>query len=195
VASAVRSVGPRAGHRLRGWTAPRNFRCSRPSGSNGFGAGCRHTHGVCAHGFPSVAGATASPSPRPPRWCHGGERRALPAHRKSAPGVARPTSMFQSGENDRCMANDWRLEIHDSDGLAMWTGSDEWIWRPWSIRRTCVSTLISTNPRGFGLLQLRPQLRPLPGRSRVLRPPTEPWSNLKSGWGKGSGNSWRSDGR
>jgi periplasmic glucans biosynthesis protein len=34
-------------------------------------------------------------------------------------GVAPLTSMFQYGENDRRMANDWRPEIHDSDGLSI----------------------------------------------------------------------------
>ena len=45
-------------------------------------------------------------------------------------GVAPLTSMFFYGENDRRGANDWRPEIHDSDGLSMWTGAGEWIWRP-----------------------------------------------------------------
>ncbi|MCW5605526.1 MAG: glucan biosynthesis protein, partial [Burkholderiales bacterium] len=45
-------------------------------------------------------------------------------------GIAPLTSMYQHGENDRRMANDWRPEIHDSDGLALWTGAGEWIWRP-----------------------------------------------------------------
>ena len=31
--------------------------------------------------------------------------------------------MFQCGENDKRKANDWRPEIHDSDGLAMWSGA------------------------------------------------------------------------
>ena len=31
--------------------------------------------------------------------------------------------MYRYGENDRRLANDWRPEIHDFDGLAIWTGS------------------------------------------------------------------------
>ncbi len=38
--------------------------------------------------------------------------------------------MFYYGENDRRAVSDWRPEIHDSDGLSMWTGAGEWIWRP-----------------------------------------------------------------
>src|SRR5690349_19451416 len=40
-------------------------------------------------------------------------------------GIAPLTSMYQCGENDRRMANDWRPEIHDSDGLSLYTGGGE----------------------------------------------------------------------
>jgi len=69
-------------------------------------------------------------------------------------GVAPLTSMYQHGENDTRMANDWRPEIHDSDGLSMWAGSGEWLWRP--LRNPVnlsYSTFTDRNPRGFGLLQ------------------------------------------
>ena len=69
-------------------------------------------------------------------------------------GVAPLTSMYQCGENDRRMANDWRPEIHDSDGLAMLTGNGEWIWRPITNPTTLrVNSYIDKTPRGFGLLQ------------------------------------------
>ena len=68
-------------------------------------------------------------------------------------GVAPLTSMFQYGENDRRMANDWRPEIHDSDGLAMWTGRGEWIWRPLvNPPQLRFNSHGDENPRGFGLL-------------------------------------------
>src|SRR4029078_9586340 len=38
-------------------------------------------------------------------------------------GVAPLTRIVRYGENDRRYASDWRPEIHDSDGLAMWTGA------------------------------------------------------------------------
>src|SRR3546814_8621429 len=49
---------------------------------------------------------------------------------------------------------DWRPEVHDSDGLAMWTGAGERIWRPlnnpdW----IAISSFRDENPRGFGLSQ------------------------------------------
>jgi periplasmic glucans biosynthesis protein len=69
-------------------------------------------------------------------------------------GVAPLTSMFYYGENDRRAVNDWRPEIHDSDGLSMWTGSGEWIWRPLTNpAQLHFNSYADDNPRGFGLLQ------------------------------------------
>ena len=69
-------------------------------------------------------------------------------------GIAPLTSMYQHGENDRRMANDWRPEIHDSDGLALFTGGGEWLWRPLvnplGVR---VNSYFDSDPRGFGLYQ------------------------------------------
>ena len=105
-------------------------------------------------------------------------------------GVAPLTSMFFYGKNDRRGANDWRPEIHDSDGLSMWTGAGEWIWRPLTNpAQLHFSSYIDENPRGFGLLQ----------RDRIFdhyqddgvyydRRPSlwvEPKPGSIGGWGKG----------
>jgi glucans biosynthesis protein len=69
-------------------------------------------------------------------------------------GVAPLTSMFWYGENDPEKAPDWRPEIHDSDGLAIATGSGERIWRPLvDPPRVVTNAFADNNPRGFGLLQ------------------------------------------
>src|SRR5690606_38994608 len=69
-------------------------------------------------------------------------------------GVARLTSMFWYGEYDRPGMVDWRPEIHDSDGLALWTGGGERIWRPLNNpKRVMTSSFVDDDPRGFGLLQ------------------------------------------
>jgi periplasmic glucans biosynthesis protein len=69
-------------------------------------------------------------------------------------GIAPLTSMYQTGENDRRYAYDFRPEIHDSDGLALATGAGEWIWRPLvNPRDLRVNSFYDDNPRGFGLLQ------------------------------------------
>lgn len=69
-------------------------------------------------------------------------------------GVAPLTSMFWYGENNRQQALDWRPEIHDSDGLAIWNGDGERIWRPLNNPSTvCTNSFFTRNPKGFGLLQ------------------------------------------
>jgi glucans biosynthesis protein len=69
-------------------------------------------------------------------------------------GIAPLTSMFFYAKNDRRGANDWRPEIHDSDGLSMLTGAGEWIWRPLTNpAQNHLNSFFDENPRGFGLLQ------------------------------------------
>ena len=67
-------------------------------------------------------------------------------------GVAPLTSMFMSGENQP-PADDFRPEVHDSDGLQIATGT-EWLWRP-LIRPAHPFTTVFAVPqlRGFGLMQ------------------------------------------
>ncbi|QKP78858.1 glucan biosynthesis protein [Methyloligella sp. GL2] len=69
-------------------------------------------------------------------------------------GIAPLTSMFWFSETNRKDGVDWRPEVHDSDGLAMWTGKGERIWRPLNNPATVrTSAFLDENPRGFGLLQ------------------------------------------
>lgn len=69
-------------------------------------------------------------------------------------GLAPLTSMYWYGENERRKAVDWRPEIHDSDGLALWTGRGERIWRPLiDPPHVLVNSYMDTNPKGFGLMQ------------------------------------------
>jgi periplasmic glucans biosynthesis protein len=69
-------------------------------------------------------------------------------------GIAPMSSMFFIGENDHRFSEDFRRELHDSDGLLIHTGTGEWIWRP--LRNPAhveVSTFLDRDIRGFGLLQ------------------------------------------
>jgi periplasmic glucans biosynthesis protein len=76
-------------------------------------------------------------------------RKAIPAV-----GLAPLSSMFFIGKNDRRFSDDFRSELHDSDGLLMHTGAGEWIWRPLSNPvAPAVSAFMDRDPRGFGLLQ------------------------------------------
>jgi len=69
-------------------------------------------------------------------------------------GLAPLTSMFFFGENQRSSSEDYRPEVHDSDGLSIASGTGEWIWRPLvNPRRLLVTSFALTNPAGFGLMQ------------------------------------------
>ncbi|MBZ9557725.1 MULTISPECIES: glucan biosynthesis protein [Modicisalibacter] len=69
-------------------------------------------------------------------------------------GVAPLTSMFLHGENSQGDYDDYRPEVHDSDGLLMHTSTGQWIWRPLSNPPSLnVTQLRDTDPLGFGLMQ------------------------------------------
>lgn len=69
-------------------------------------------------------------------------------------GIAPMSSMFWFSESIKPAAIDWRPEVHDSDGLALWTGAGEYIWRPLNNPDSpSVSSFDDKVPRGFGLLQ------------------------------------------
>ena len=70
-------------------------------------------------------------------------------------GIAPMSSMFWFGENSRRRFDDFRPEVHDSDGLAIRMGSGERIWRPLSNDggRLDFSFFEMAKCDGFGLLQ------------------------------------------
>ena len=68
-------------------------------------------------------------------------------------GIAPLTSMFLAGETQP-MAQDYRPEVHDSDGLQVASGTGEWMWRPLTHPRgTFVTSFSLPSLRGFGLMQ------------------------------------------
>lgn len=102
-------------------------------------------------------------------------------------GIAPLTSMFQFGENDRRVANDWRPEIHDTDGLQLWTGSGEWIWRPLvnppGLR---VNSFVDHDPRGFGLMQRDRNFDHYQDDGVFYDKRPSVWVEPKGGWGDGA---------
>jgi glucans biosynthesis protein len=69
-------------------------------------------------------------------------------------GIAPLTSMYLYGEDKPRPPNDWRPEVHDSDGLLMRSSRSEWMWRPLgNPEKLRVSYFEFDNPQGFGLLQ------------------------------------------
>jgi glucans biosynthesis protein len=102
-------------------------------------------------------------------------------------GIAPMTSMFQHAENDRRHNDDFRPEVHDSDGLALWTGAGERIWRPLvnpaSLR---VNSFLDDNPRGFGLLQRDREFNDYQDAGAYYHKRPSLWVEPLDAWGKGA---------
>lgn len=102
-------------------------------------------------------------------------------------GIAPLTSMYLHGENDSRMAYDWRPEIHDSDGLAMHTGQNNWIWRPLSNPRNLqFNAYQDQNPKGFGLIQRDRKFDHYQDDGVFYEKRPSLWIEPTSNWGKGS---------
>ncbi len=101
-------------------------------------------------------------------------------------GIAPLTSMYWFSEKSKPTAIDWRPEIHDSDGLALWTGTGERIWRPLNNPpRIITSSFADERPKGFGLLQRdRTFDHYLDGVYYDRRPSL--WIEPQGDWGKGA---------
>lgn len=101
-------------------------------------------------------------------------------------GIAPLTSMFLFGPNQQSSKRNFRPAIHDSNGLAIHTGSGEWLWRPLNNPQNVeVSSFQVDNPKGFGLLQRGRNFANFEDlKDRYdLRPSA--WIEPRGNWGKG----------
>jgi len=85
------------------------------------------------------------------------EAQKVPYEPLKTVGLAPLTSMFWFGENTEGKPDDYRTEVHDTDGLLVQLENGETVWRPLSnpprhhlIRH---SVFKADNPKAFGLLQ------------------------------------------
>jgi len=102
-------------------------------------------------------------------------------------GVAPLTSMYWYGENERRKAADWRPEIHDSDGLALWTGKGERIWRPLiNPPRVQTNAFQDESPKGFGLMQRDREFADYQDDGAHYNKRPGLWVEPKGDWGAGS---------
>ena len=100
-------------------------------------------------------------------------------------GIAPLNTMYAFGENQPGH-DDYRPEVHDSDGLSVQTGEGEWIWRPLvNPKRLLVTSFGTTNPRGFGVMQRdrSPASYEDPEALYERRPSL--WIEPTGSWGKG----------
>jgi periplasmic glucans biosynthesis protein len=70
-------------------------------------------------------------------------------------GIAPLTGMFFYGENSgQRPVDDFRPEVHDTDGLLIAFNTGEWLWHPLvNPRALIINSFKATDPAGFGLMQ------------------------------------------
>lgn len=101
-------------------------------------------------------------------------------------GMAPLSSMFLAGKNDHRFDDDFRSELHDSDGLLLHTGSGEWIWRPLSNpAQPALSTFLDKDVRGFGLLQRDRSFEHYQDLDLAYELRPSYWIEPREGWGDG----------
>jgi len=102
-------------------------------------------------------------------------------------GVAPLTSMFLFGEDPSGHRfDDYRPEVHDSDGLMMQTGNGEWLWRP-LVNPTDlrVNRFMDNHPRGFGLVQRDRDFHHYQDTEEQFERRPSYWVQPLGDWGKG----------
>ena len=102
-------------------------------------------------------------------------------------GLAPGTSMFFFGPNDRGDVDDYRPEVHDSDGLLMVNGRGERLWRPLANPKVLqTSAFVDAAPRGFGLIQRNRDLTAYEDFEAAYEKRTSLWVEPVGDWGRGT---------
>ncbi|HYM86357.1 MAG TPA: glucan biosynthesis protein G, partial [Pseudoxanthomonas sp.] len=102
-------------------------------------------------------------------------------------GIAPLTSMFHFDSNDRVGIDDYRPAVHDSDGLAIFNGAGEQVWRP--LHNPAVlqeSAFADDDPRGFGLMQRKRDFADYSDSEAHYERRPSLWIEPKGQWGKGA---------
>ena len=102
-------------------------------------------------------------------------------------GIAPLTSMFLFDESVRTRIDDFRDEVHDSDGLQAVLASGEQIWRPLANpTQLQVSSFTNVQPKAFGLVQR--SRKPLDYQDLEAQYERRPsaWIEPTSNWGAGA---------
>lgn len=101
-------------------------------------------------------------------------------------GIAPLTSMYYFGENHRPNIDDYRPEVHDSDGLSIQSGTGEWIWRPLvNPKRLLITSFNVNNPQGFGLQQRDRKFGSYEDLEAHYQRRPGAWIEPKGNWGSG----------
>lgn len=102
-------------------------------------------------------------------------------------GVSPLTSMFFYGENTNIRpTDDFRPEVHDSDGLQLALKSGELLWRPLVNPKTLfINSLRADNIAGFGLIQRDLNFDHYQDLETHYESRPSVWVKPKGDWGKG----------
>lgn len=102
-------------------------------------------------------------------------------------GLAPATSMFYFDANGRDNFDDWRPQVHDSDGLLIINGRGERLWRPLANPGTLqFSAFVDNGTRGFGLLQRNRNYDSYNDYTTSYEKRPSLWVEPVGDWGKGS---------
>jgi glucans biosynthesis protein len=102
-------------------------------------------------------------------------------------GMAPLTSMFWFGKNTERKPDDYRSEVHDSDGLLMHMDGGEILWRPLDNPPTLRHQIFSApNIRGFGLMQRERSFAAYQDSFNPYQLVPSVWVEPHGNWGDGS---------
>jgi glucans biosynthesis protein len=100
-------------------------------------------------------------------------------------GLAPTSSMFFLGDINRFRTGATRSPIHDSQGLEVWNGRGERLWRPLdNPPELQASAYLDHSPKGFGLMQRRRPPDPDDPQAYQRRPNL--WIEPQGRWGPGA---------
>ncbi|MGP9810785.1 glucan biosynthesis protein G [Rhodopseudomonas sp. NSM] len=103
------------------------------------------------------------------------------------PGLAPMTSMFFFGPNDPSDVPDFRPAVHDSNGVAIFNGRGEQLWRPLCNPRDLqISSFADQNPRGFGLMQREREFSAYQDLESRFEQRPSLWAEPIGDWGEGA---------
>ncbi len=102
-------------------------------------------------------------------------------------GIAPLTSMFIFGENSNPrVSDDFRPEVHDSDGLMARFENEEWVWRPLQNPKSlAVNVFNAPNIRGMGLMQRDTDFANYLDLEARYEARPSAWVEPKGDWGPG----------
>jgi glucans biosynthesis protein len=100
-------------------------------------------------------------------------------------GLAPASSMFFLGDINRFRTGAKRSPVHDSQGLEIWNGRGERLWRPLdNPPQLEADAFQDDSPRGFGMMQRRRPPDPDDPQAYQRRP--DLWIEPRGRWGRGA---------